>query len=107
MFQKLPLNSFGWIECNSIEDALSPDKKLNKFMNLPKNYDEDSNKGYIFEVDIDNPKDLHDSHSDLPFLPERMKINKCNKLACNLYEKYNYVVHKRVLKLALNNGLML
>ena len=52
-----------------------------------KNYDENSNKGYIPEVTIDYPKDLHDLHSDLPFLLERMKINKCNKLVCNLYDK--------------------
>ena len=25
-------------------------------------------------------------HSNLPFLPERMKINKCNRLVCNLYD---------------------
>ena len=63
-----------------------------------KNYDEDSDKGYIFEVDVENPKNLHDLYSDLPFLPERMKINKCNKLACNLYDKNNYIVHIRSLK---------
>ena len=43
-------------------------------------YDEDSDEVYILEVDIDSPKDLLDLHSDLPFLPKRMKINKCNKL---------------------------
>ena len=51
-----------------------------------KNYDEDSDKGYILEVDIEYPRELHDLHSDLPFLPKRMKINKCNKLVCNLYD---------------------
>ena len=40
-----------------------------------KNYNEDSNRGYIFEVDVEYPKYLHVLHSDLPFLPERMKIN--------------------------------
>ena len=39
-------------------------------------------------------------HSDLQFLPARMKINKCNKLVCNLYDKNNYVVHIRSLKQA-------
>ena len=58
-----------------------------------KNYDEDSDKEYILEVDVKYPKNLHDLHSDLPFLPERMKINKSNKLVCNLYDKNNYVVH--------------
>ena len=32
-------------------------------------------------------KNLHDLLSDLPFLPERMKIYKCNKLVCNLYDE--------------------
>ena len=35
---------------------------------------------------------------DLPFLPERMKIDKCKKLVCNLYDKKNYVVHITSLK---------
>ena len=52
-----------------------------------KNYDGDSTKGYILEVDIEYFKNLHDLHSDLPFLPEKMKNNKCNKLARNLYDK--------------------
>ena len=48
-----------------------------------KNYDKDSDKEYILEVDVKYPKNLNYLHSDLPFLPERMKINKCSKLACN------------------------
>ena len=82
-----------------------------------KNYDEDSDKGYILEVDVGYgeaeskgryyPENLHDLHSDLPFLPERMKINKCAKLVCNLYDKKSYVVHIRALKQALNHGLIL
>ena len=32
-------------------------------------------------------------HSDLPFLPERMKINKSTMLVCNVQDKKNYVVH--------------
>ena len=46
-------------------------------------------------------------HSDLPFLPERNKINKCSKLVWNLHDKNNYVVHIRALKQALNHGLIL
>ena len=72
-----------------------------------KNYEEDSNKGYILEVDVKYPKTLHNLHSDLPFSPERMRINKCTKLVCNLYDKKNYVVHIRSLKQALNYGLIL
>ena len=46
-------------------------------------------------------------HSDLPFLPERMKIDKCSKLVCNLYDKKNHVLHTRSLRQVLNHGLML
>ena len=46
-------------------------------------------------------------HSDLPFLSERIKINKCRKLVCNLYDKNNYVVHTRSLKQALDHGVIL
>ena len=72
-----------------------------------KKNDECSDKGYFFEVDLEYPKNLHDLQSYLPFLPERMKINKCSKLVYNLYDKNNYVVHIRSLKLALNHGLIL
>ena len=59
------------------------------------------------EVDVKYPKNLHDLHSDLPFLPERMKIDKCNKLVRNLYDKNNYIFHIRSLKQALDHGLIL
>ena len=61
-----------------------------------KNYCKESDIGYILEVDIEYPKNLHDLHGNLPFLPERMKINKCNKLVCNLYDKKLCCPHNRV-----------
>ena len=96
MSQKLLVDGFKWKENIS---------KFNE--DFIKNYDEDSNKGYILEVDVEYPKNVHDLHSDLPFLLERMKINKCNKLVCNLYDKNNYVAHVKPLKQALNHGLIL
>ena len=44
-------------------------------------------KGYILEVDVGYPKNLHKLHSDLVFLPERMKINKCANLVCTIQNK--------------------
>ena len=83
-------------------------KTISKFNeDFIKIYDEDSDKGYILEVDVEYPKNLHDLHSDIPFLPERIKINKCGKLVCNLCDKNNYVVHIRLLKQALDHGLIL
>ena len=43
----------------------------------------------------------------MPFLPERMKIDKTQKLECNLRDKKTYVVHISILKQALNHGLKL
>ena len=72
---------------------------------LFKKNDEDVDAGYFIKANIEYPKEFHNKHSDLPFLPERMKVNKCKKLVCNLYDKKDYVDHKRLLKQALNHGL--
>ena len=72
-----------------------------------KNYDEESDIGYLFIVDVEYPKNSHELHSDLPFLPERMGINNCTKLVCNLNDKENYPIHILALKQALNHGLNL
>ena len=95
MSRKLPVNGFKWIGNNEINE------------DFIKNYDENNDKGYIFEVDVKYPKRLHELHSDLPFLSERMEINKCKKLVCNLFNKKKYVTHMNSLKQALNHGLKL
>ena len=95
MSEPLPVDGFDWVEDLSKIDE-----------DFIKNYDKNIDKGYILEVDVEYPKNLH-LHSDLPFLPERMKIDKCSKLVCNLYGKKDYVVHIRSLKQALNHGLIL
>ena len=72
---------------------------------LIKNYDENSDKGYFLKVHIDYPKKLFNRHKDdFPFLPKREKINKCEKLACNLKDQEKYVVRISALKQALNHG---
>ena len=56
---------------------VSNEKNVSKFdEEFTKNYDEDSKKGYILEVDVEYPKDLHNLRSDLPLLSERIKIKK-------------------------------
>ena len=72
-----------------------------------KSYNEESDEGYFFEVDIQYPKKLHNFHKDLPFLLERMKIEKVEKLLTNLHDKSEYAIHIRNLKQALNCGLIL
>ena len=53
------------------------EKNVSKFdEEFIKIFDEDSNKGYILDVDVENLKYLHNLHSNLPFLLEKMKIKK-------------------------------
>ena len=59
----------------------------------------------VTEVDIEYPKQLFGSHKELPFLPERRKLEKVEKLVCSIEDKERYVMHKRALKQALNHGL--
>ena len=96
MSQKLPVNGFKW------ENDLS---RFNE--NFIKNYNENSDVGYFLEVDIEYPKQLWSSHKDLPFLPERKKLEKVEKLVCSIEDKEKYVIHIRALKQALNHGLIL
>ena len=63
-------------------------------------------EGYILEREVECPKNSFNLHSDLPFLPERKKIEKFKKLVCNIHNKENYVVHIKALKQALNHGLI-
>ena len=96
MSQKLPINGFKWV------------KLLSKFNEtFIRNYDENSDKGYFLETDVDYPKKLFDLRKDLPFLSERKKVNKIEKLICSIEDKEKYVVHIKVLKQPLNHELVL
>ena len=64
-------------------------------------------RGYLLEVDVAYPKELHDSHNDLPFMCAKMKINGDERLVPNLYYKRKYVIHIKALKQAIDHGLVL
>ena len=96
MSQKLPVKGFMW------------ENDLSKFnAEFIKNYYENSNEGYFLEVDIEYPKQLGSPHKDLPFLPERRKLEKIEKLVCSIEDKEKYVIHIRAFKKALDNWLKL
>ena len=76
MSEPLPVDGFEWMEDLSKIDE-----------DFIKTYDENSDEGYTLEVNVEYPQNLHDLHSDLLSLPGRMKIDKCKKLVCNLYDK--------------------
>ena len=64
-------------------------------------------EGHFLEIDVTYSEKLHEFHNYLPFLLERMKIEKVEKLAAHLHDKIEYVIHTRNLKQALVHGLVL
>ena len=88
MSQPLPTGGFKWVDVNP-----------NEISELVTRTD----KSYVLEVNVSYPKDLHDSHNDLPFMCERMEINGVEKLAPNLRDKKNYVIHIQALNQALQS----
>ena len=89
MSQPLPAGGFKWVDVNPNELATRTDK------------------GYVLEVDVSYPKELHNPHNDLPFVCERMEINGVEKLVPNLRDKKNYIIHIQALNQALQHGLRL
>ena len=94
MSQKLPTHGFKWIDV----DKSSVLKILEK---------KDTNQGFIFEVDLDYPKSLWKTHNDYPLAPERIKIDKVDKLICSFLPKKNYVLHYKNLKQYLKERMIL
>ena len=94
--QKLLVINFEWIEDSS---------QLNE--DFIKNYNEESDERYFFEADVQYLEKSHKLLHDLPFLPERMMIEKTEKLVANLHDKTEYFIHIRNLKEALNRRLIL
>ena len=92
MSQPLPTGGFKWVDVNH-----------NEISELATRTD----KGYLLEVDVSYPKELHNQHNDLPFMCERMEINGVEKLVPNLRDKKNYVIHIQALNQALQHGLRL
>ena len=94
MSQKLPVNTFEWIKDSFQihEDSI-------------KNYNEESDEEYFLQFDIQYLAKLHELHNGVPLLPERMKIEKVEKLVANLHDKIEYVTQIRNLKQASNHGL--
>ena len=93
IIQKLPVNGFKWVKNLS---------KLNE--RFIKGFNENSDRGYFLEIDAEYPKNLLNSHKDLPYLSERKKLENVKKLVCGIEDKKKYVVHIRALKQALNHG---
>ena len=92
MSQPLPTGVFKWVDVNP--------KEISELATR-------TDKGYVLEVDISYPKELHNSHNDLPFMCERMEINGVEKLVPSLRDKKNYIIHIQALNQVLQQGLRL
>ena len=69
MSQRLPVNYQKWIE-----------ETLQFNEDFKKSYNDDNDEEYFLEVDVQYPENVHSLHNDLPFLPERIKLEKLEKL---------------------------
>ena len=97
MSQYLAVNNFEWIKHTP---------QFNE--DFIKSYNRKSDKGHFLKVDAQYTGKLHELHNDLPFLPDRMKImkiEKVKKLVANLHGKTKYITHIPYLKQSLNLGL--
>lgn len=141
MDQLLPLGDYKWeynperIKNNRVLMAANKGKErqtiweccteewaIEEILNLP----DDSPKGYIMEVDIHFPSEVHDYFNDYPMCPEpkvpipsvytqaemyRLGIfqsrSKTQKLVCDLEPRKKYVIHYRNLKQAMKHGVVL
>ena len=79
-----PVNKFEWVKYTS---------QFNE--GFIKDYNEKRDEIYFLEVDVQYYRKLLDLHIDSPFLSERMKIKKIEKLVAN---KSEYIINIRNLK---------
>ena len=115
MSQRMPCGDFMWMT----------DKQLQEFDVM--RVSDDSETGFILDVDLDYPENLHDLHNDLPLAPRSRVVEKdelsnytkylaeklniasgsCRKLISDLNPKRHYIIHYRNLKLYLRLGMRL
>ena len=88
MSQPLPTGGFRWVKCDG-----NPNRLVEKFAAK-------KDLGYLLEVDVSYPKELHDLYNYLPFMCTKLRINGVEKLIPNLYYKRKYIAHIRALKQA-------
>ena len=85
MSEPLPTHGFEWMS----------EEELKNWKNIP----------CFVEGDMEYPHDLHDLHNDFPLAPERIKVNRVEKLIPNLNNKEKYIVHHKTPKLYERLGL--
>ena len=99
-------NLYGWAMCEPLPvgnfKMYDDDKKIIKRL---ENWKSSNKKGYIIELDLEYPKELHDLHNSYPLAPEKINLGTVHKLIPNLYDKKNYICHIKNLQLYVDLGL--
>ena len=114
MSQYLPVGNFSWMRTMPTEEQI-------------KSWRPDRKRGFIFEVDLEYPPELHDEHNSYPLAPESTQVpeewmspyqqalarelnlgkDRTQKLLLTLRDKTKYVLHYRNLQLYLGLGMKL
>ena len=102
MTQSLPTDGFKWMKNITKERVMDILEKANDSMANPI-----KKKGFIFEVDLEYPKELWKSHNDYPLAPEKVKVGSVEKLISHFKPHKNYVLHYRNLRQCLEMGLVI
>ena len=117
----MPEGDYGWCSENDLKILFKD------ILSIPV----DNEIGFILEVDLEYPTDLHESHSSMPLMPEKDTFQyqdlspfsqeslrvlqgnkaaieyKAEKLVTNVKNKTNYVLHYRNLQTYMNAGIKL
>ena len=95
MSQKLPVDGSEWRK-----DKFTFVEEFIQDYSMMKTVAKDTNSKLMLSI-----SKIHDLHSDMWFLLQRMKIDKCKKLLSNLHNKKSYNIHIKVLNHELDHRL--
>ena len=111
MSQPLTTGEFKWADIKNLKGEARELKRTMMVRNS------NCGVGYLLEVDVKYPRELHDLHNDLPFMCEKIRVkgpagagtapHGVEKLVPNLQDKKKCVIHVKALKQALDHGLVL
>ena len=79
-------NLYGWAMCEPLPVGnfkMYDDEEKDKIIERLQNWKSISKKGYIIELDLEYPKELHDLHNSYPLAPEKIKVDTVDKLIPN------------------------
>ena len=103
MSQPLLTGEFKWVDIENLKGGARELKRTIDMMVRNSN----RGVGYVLEVDVKYPRELHDLHNDLPFMCKKIRVSGVEKLVPNLHDKKKYVIHVKAWKQAFDHGLVL